>query len=92
MKTKTIVKHLNEMGYHFSEDESRMNYGLIGSLKKNGDIKIIIFPECIYVHDKDIAVTNQLLSYIKRIQKKFRELKQYPFGYGAHTKDILQEV
>ena len=90
MKPKNILKHLNELGYYFNEMDSRMNYGLIGQLQVDGKIKIVIFPECIYVHDKDLNLTNSLLSYIKRIQKDFKGLKKYDTCYGAHTKNIKQ--
>jgi len=91
MKTKRIVKDLNGMGYYFNEMDSRMNYGLIGQLKVDDDIKVLIFPECIYVCDKNTAITNLLLSYIKKIQVKFKELKKHKNHMGAHTEGIIQE-
>lgn len=93
MKTKDIIKGVNELGYIFQEDDSRMSYGFIGNLiKLKGDLVINIFQNSVYFL-KDEAVDPAIFDYIKLIQKKFKNLTKQPNGtYGAHTRHLEQKA
>jgi len=70
-----IKRLLLELNFTFIEDESRMNYGHIGNLMYQDKTAVVIFPESLYFHNKDISINKKVLELIQLIQLELKELQ-----------------
>jgi len=70
---RTLLKDTN---LEFKEFPSRMSYGMIGHLKKDDEIMVIIFPKSFFVHDKDFSINTHNLRLIQTIQDGYEELNR----------------
>lgn len=75
-----LPKILRNEVLSFHEMDSRMNYGLIGQLKRRGEVVVIIFPKVFYVKGFDFPLNDRHLNIIKSIQKEFTELTRDKTG------------
>jgi hypothetical protein len=71
---QSIENMLKEQGLTFVEFDSRMNYGMIGHLKKNDEVIAIIYPKCFYIHTKEFSLNNITLTILSMIQTEFEHL------------------
>lgn len=69
-----IVKRLKEENLVFWEEPSRMSYGLIGHIKQNEALKVMMFQTTFYVHDKNFPINTKTLQLIQDIQKVYKDL------------------
>lgn len=74
-----IKRTLESLDLGFDEMDTRMNYGLIGKLTKNGKPVVQIFEGCFYVLDKDLPLGKSTLSLIEEIQSELKKLNFVKF-------------
>lgn len=60
----------------FKELDSRMSYGMIGHLYKDGNLLTLIFPACFYNRQIDISINEPFLRIIELIRIEFTELSR----------------
>ncbi len=58
----------------FKEFDTRMHYGAIGKLFKNGEVLSLIFEGSFHIKDFDVAINEPLLRIIELIRIEFKEL------------------
>lgn len=71
---KDIAIRLKKSGLTFFECSSRMNYGMIGEIKKRNESQVILFRGSFYVHDKMFSCNAENIELISDIQNEFSEL------------------
>lgn len=69
-----INETLKKENLTFNEDNSRMCYGFIGHLKRNGKLVAGLYPETFYIHAAEFPLNENNLRLIRVIQAEFREL------------------
>jgi len=80
MRRQAIAKILEQKGLTFFEDNSRMNYGLIGFIKRGDKALVTLHPKCFYVEDKEFAINTSTLALIDSIQEAYAELTRNSVG------------
>lgn len=71
---QAISDTLKQENLSFVEDDTRMNYGFMGHLLRNGKIAVVLFPCSFHVHTPDLTLNEKTLSLIRVIQAEFKEL------------------
>jgi hypothetical protein len=68
---QSIENILKEQGLTFAELDSRMNYAMIGHIKRNNEVIVDLFPKCFYIRKSDFSLNATTLPLIASIQKEF---------------------
>lgn len=71
-----ISKRLEAEHLNFIEEDSRMNYGMIGRIFCNNKLGITLFGDTFYVYSGDIPMNRKNIELIRDIQKEFAELSR----------------
>ncbi|WP_300571207.1 hypothetical protein [Flavobacterium sp.] len=69
----------------FKELNTRMNYGAIGHLFKDGKMLCLIFGGSFHVSDFDVAINEPLLRIVELIRLEFTELSRDIHGHICPT-------
>lgn len=70
---ESLSERLKSENLKFVEQNTRLNYGLIGWIYRNNQPSIQIFGGCFYMHNRDISVNPKLISLINAIQREFAD-------------------
>lgn len=80
IERKILLTELTDLINHydlaFAEQNTRMNYGMIGLVSNKKGMVLMIYQGSFYVFDKDFSLNTKTLRMIDLIQKLFHDVSR----------------